>query len=211
MKLKRMAFIGLFLLGTAWAQNNGGNDSRLTQVRIVPQQITDFERYALHADEPLVSLTFPAVRTEIGPNLLLSLTPRALAPFDAPNAIKVMAIEFRLSQSSPPGRGAPSHSVATLIDFDELAAFRSLFNKLAASGMPQSAFVETETTVRMMSKSGTILKLTAQAGGRELLLVSNDADSVTLSLDPDSARKWADAFIAAARTLDSARESAGLR
>jgi hypothetical protein len=226
MKFKEMGVIALFLFfsmehsGEAWAQNlaaaNGVRhevpiwNTQPTQVQVVAPQLTDFERYGSHADQPLVNLTFPAISADLGGNVLLALTPRGLTPFDAPNALKALAVEFRLSQSGPATRGgelAQSHSVVTLLDFDELPAFRALFNSLAVTGMPPQRFSDAKTVVRMASKTGMRLEFTAERNGRILCVVANDVDSVTMSLDADSARKWVDALTAARRTLDIATDA----
>ncbi len=230
MKFKRMGIIALFLVLSvanfceAWAQNlTGANDARhevpiwsaqLNRVLVVPAPLTDFERYASTADQPLVTLTFPAITAVLAPNVSLSLTPRGLTPFGAPDALKALAVEFQLALSLPATRGAQllqSHSVDTLLDFDELLAFRSLFSALAATGMPRPPFSDAMAVVRMASKSGMRLEFTARPDGRIQCVVVTDVDSVTLSLDPDSAQKWADAFTAARRTLDSARDSRAQR
>lgn len=226
MKFKGMGVIALFLFfsienfGEAWAQNvAAANDVRHVvpiwstqpmQVQVVAPQLTDFERYGSHADQPLVALTFPAISADLGPNVSLSLTPRGLTPFDAPDALKALAVEFRLSQSLPATRGtelSQSHSVATLLDFDELPAFRSLFNSLAVTGMPRQPFSDAKAVVRMASKTGMRLEFTAQRDGRILLVVATEVDSVTISLDADSARRWVDAFTAARRALDVAADT----
>ena len=51
------------------------------------------------------------------------------------------------------------------------------------------------------------LELTAEPGDRIQCVVASGIDSVVLSLDVDSARKWADAFTEAFRTLDAVRDS----
>jgi hypothetical protein len=226
MKFKGMAVIALFVFlsiensSEARAQTIAApNDVRHAapmgstqpmQVQVVAQQFTDFERYSSHADQPLVALTFPAISADLGPSVSLTLTPRALTPFDAPDALKALAVEFRLSQSLPLTRGAglpQSHTVATLLDFDELPAFRSLFNSLAVTGMPRQPFSDAKAVVRMTSKTGMRLEFTGQPDGRILLVVATEVDSVTISLNADSTRKWMDAFIAARRTLDVASDA----
>lgn len=206
--------------GEAWAQNKAAaSDVRHSvpiwstqpmQVQVVAQQLTDFERYSSHADQPLVAITFPAISADLGPNVSLTMTPRGLTPFDAPDALKALAVEFRLSLSLPDTRGAElpqSHSVAALLDFDELPAFRSLFNSLAVTGMPRQPFSDAKAVVRMTSKTGMRLEFTAEQSGRILLVVATEVDSVTISLNADSARKWVDAFTAARRTLDVASDA----
>ena len=223
---KRIGVIAVFLLFSignlfqAWAQNVGAanaaphqaplRSTQPTQVRVVPTQLTDFERTTLQADQPIVTLTFPAITADLGSDYSLSLTPRALTPFDSPDTLTALAVEFRLSQSLPATQGAGlthPHSVATLLDFDELPAFRGLFNALAVAGMPQPPFSGSEAVVRMASKSGMTLRLTPEPGGQVRCVISTDADSVVLSLDATAAQKWADTFTAAGRTLDSARAS----
>jgi hypothetical protein len=85
--------------------------------------------------------------------------------------------------------------------------FRRIFDALAATGFPHSRFSNANALVRMASKSGMRLEFTAEPGGRIQCVVASDIDSVTLSLDADSARRWADAFSEAFRTLDAARDS----
>ena len=92
----------------------------------------------------------------IGANVSLTMTPRGLTPFDAPNNLKALAVEFRLSQSVPVTRAAElpqSHSVVTMLDFDELPVFRSLFNSLANTGMPPQRFSDANAVVRIASKN----------------------------------------------------------
>jgi hypothetical protein len=181
-----------------------------TQVRVVPAQLTDFERNALQADEPIVTVTFPAITTDLGSNSSLSLTPHALTSFNSPDTLEALAVEFQLSQSLPATHGADltqTHAVATLLDFDELRVFQSLFNALAVTGMPEPSFAGSQAVVRMTSKSGMTLALTPERGGKVRCVVSNEVDSVVLSLDAASAQKWADTFTEAARTLASARAS----
>src|SRR5262249_34524766 len=154
--------------------------------------LTDFERYRLRADQPLVALTFPVIAVELGPNLSLALTPRGLTHFDSPDALKVVALEFNLSQSLP-ARSAEVpqvHIVRALLDFEELSAFRALFTSLAATGMPRQPFPGAKAVVRMASKSGMQLELTSGPGGSILCTVADETDSVQLPLDADSARKW---------------------
>jgi hypothetical protein len=226
MKFKEIGVVVLFLFlsmdhsGQAWAQKvAAGNHVRQavpawstqpTQVQVVAPQLTDFERYISHADQPLVALSFPAISADLGPNVSLTMTPRGLTPFDAPNNLKALAVEFRLSQSVPVTRGAElpqSHSVVTMLDFDELPVLRSLFNSLAITGMPTQRFSDAQAVVRLASKTGMRLEFTAERDGRILCVVANEADSVTTSLDADSARKWVDAFTAARRTLDVAMDA----
>lgn len=180
------------------------------QVLFLPPQLTDFERYASSTDQPLVHVAFPAISVDVGPHISLSLTPRGLTPFDAPGALKALAVEFKLTQSLPVARNthvSQSHSVATLLDFDELLAFRSVLHALAVTGMPQMPFSDASAVVRMTSKSGMNLEFKANEDGRIRCVVSTHADSVVFLLDADSATKWADAFTAAFRTLDAARDS----
>lgn len=198
-----------------WAQNgNAGTGSQAwtqpSQVLVVPLQLTDFERYASGVDQPLVHLAFPAISADLSPHVSLILTPRGLTSFNTPGNLKALAAEFQLTQSGPSTRGgtaAQSHSVATLLDFDELSTFRALFNTLAVSGMPQPPFAEAKATVRITSKSGMHVELTAEQNGRTRCVVSTDADSVVFFLDAESARKWADAFTEARRVLDAASDS----
>jgi hypothetical protein len=181
------------------------------QLLAVSPQLTDFEAYGLHADQPLVAFTFSAVSADLGPHIALSMTPLALAPLGAPEAVRALGVEFSLSQSLPAARNAaalPSHSVAALLDFDELAAFESLFNSLAASGMPQSPFSNAKPLLRMVSKGGMRLEFTPQPQGRILCIVTTKMDSVTISMDPGAAEEWTKAFSAARQTLNSARHSA---
>lgn len=220
MKCKQMIGIALFLLSIdvssewAWAQNAlfAGNTqsgrSQPVEVVVASPFMTDFERYASHTDEPLVTLTFPAVTTELDNHTSFSLTPLALAPFDAPSSLKVLAAEFYLSQSlSSGGKGSQAHAVSTVLDFDELRTFRSLLYALAATGMPRSPFADAQPVVHMASRSGVRMEFTPGPGGRIRCLVTTEIDSVHLSLDGDSATKWADAFTDAGRILDSAKES----
>lgn len=220
MKSRQVVGITLFLLSMdvssvwAWAQNAlfAGNarpgNSQPIEVIVAPPPITDFERYASHTDEPLVTLTFPAITTELDNHTLFSLAPQALTPFEATGSPKVLAAEFHLSQSLSSGsKGSPSHSVSTLIDFDELQAFRSLLYALAATGMPRPPFSDARLVLHVNSKSGMRLEFTPGPGGRIQCLVATETDSVHLSLDADSATKWADAFTDAARILDSVKES----
>lgn len=202
-----------------WAQRGSGNGSQdktavgtshPTQVLVVPSQLTDFERYSSKTDEPVVTLAFPPVAATLGGNVSLNLTPLALSSFDAPNNLKAMAVQFELSQTTGSSRKsglAPLHSVVTLLDFDELLRFTSLFKTLAATGMPQPAFSDAKAVIHMASKSGMRLQVTADANARILCVVSTGADSVTVLLDDVTARKLADAFTAAERTLDSAEDS----
>jgi hypothetical protein len=121
-----------------------------------------------------------------------------------------LAVEFRLSQSLPAGHGtvpSQSHSVATVLDFDELPTFRTIFDSLAATGFPTSRFSDANAVVRMASKSGMRLRFTAEPGGRIQCVVAGDIDSVMLFLDADSAGKVSVAFTQAFRTLDSAKDS----
>jgi len=221
MTIRRLKIFTLFLFfamhgfNHAWGQSGGARRPappsipQPTQVVLVQPPLTDFERYRLHADQPLVALTFPAITVELDPNLSLALTPRGLTHFDSPDALKVVALEFNLSQTLPATRGTEVsrfHSVTALLDFDELSAFRSLFTSLSATGMPRQPFPGAKAVVRMASKSGMHLELTSEPDGSILCVVADEADSITLSLDTDSARKWADAFIAARRVLEAARE-----
>lgn len=202
-------------LSPVWAQNaNAGTGSQPgtqpSQVLVVPPQLTDFERNASTVDQPLVHLAFPVVSADVGPHVSLSLTPRGLTSFNTPGNLKALAVEFQLAQSLPSTRGAQaaqSHSIATVLDFDELSTFRALFNALAVTGMPQPPFSGAKTTVRMTSKSGMHVELMAEQGGLIRCVVSTDADSVVFSLDGESARKWADAFTEARRVLDAAWDS----
>lgn len=226
MKSIRMGTITLFLFlgtgnfGTAWAQNAGSvTESRhlvpawnqqSTQILLVPPQLTNFELYASNADQPLVHVSFPEISADLGPHISLSLTPRGLTPFDAPGALKALAVEFHLTQSPQAARSTEVsqwHSVTTLLDFDELFTFKTVFNALAATGMPQPPFSEAKAVVRITSKSGMRMEFTEETSGRIRCVVSTDAESVVLSLDADSARRWADAFTAAFRTLDAAKDS----
>jgi hypothetical protein len=218
MKSLRLGVIALLLFlavqsfSQAWAQN-GPQQPGSTQpapVIIVSPPPTNFERVASDADQPLVHLAFPVVSVDFEPQTTLSLTPRAVTPFEAPGALRALAVEFQLSRSLPAGHGTElsrSHSVATVLDFDELLVFRRIFNALAATGFPHSRFSDAKALVRMSSKSGMRLEFTAEPGGRIQCVVAGDFDSVTLSLDADSVRKWADAFTEAFRTLDAARDS----
>jgi hypothetical protein len=226
MKFKEIGVVALFLFlsmghfDRAWAQKvAAGNDVRHavpawstqpTQVQVVAPQLTDFERYISHADQPLIALSFPTISPDLGPNVSLTMTPRGLTPFDAPNNLKALAVEFRLSQSVPVTRGAElpqSHSVVTMLDFDELPVFRSLFNSLAITGMPPQRFSDAKSVVRMASKTGMRLEFTAEPDGRILCVVANEVDSVNISLDADLAGKWVEAFTAARRTLDIAMDA----
>jgi hypothetical protein len=225
MKSGRIAVIAVFLFLSiqnsckAWAQNGAARGSRHegtadstqpAQVVVVSPQLTDFERYSSAADQPLITLNFSPITLDLGPGISLTLTPVALSPFDAPNALKALAVELRLSQSPLPAHNtdvAQLHSVATLLDFDELARYTSFFTSLAATGMPRPAFADARTVVHMASRSGMRLELSLTPDGRALCVVSTGVDSVAVSLDSDSAKKLADAFAAAQQTLDSARES----
>ncbi len=222
MKPQKMALIVLFLLflignaSAAWAQRFApANDglpagTQPVQVVVIPPLMTDFERYASSADVPVVTLTFPAITAELDNHTSFKLTPIGLAPFDAPGALKVLGAEFRLSQSPPSARnsvGSPLHSVSTLLDFQELRAFRSLLNALAVTGMPRPPFSEARPVVRMVSKSGMRLEFTPQAGGRIQCVATTELDSVTLFLDAETAAKWTAAFSEAWQTLDSAKDS----
>ena len=218
LRLIRPMVLGVLLAGNlypAWAQNGNAGTGLQTwtqpsQVLIVPPQLTDFERYASIVDQPLVHIAFPAISVNLGPRVSLSLTPRGLTSFNTPGNLKALAVELLLSQSPGRTRGSQvsqSHSVSTLLDFDELSTFRVLFNSLAVTGMPQLPFSEATATVRMTSKSGMRVELTAEQGGRTRCVIATDADSVVLSLDADSARKWADAFTEARRVLDAAWDS----
>ena len=181
-----------------------------SQVLFVPPLLTDFERYASGADQPLVHLAFPAISAELSPHVSLILTPRGLTSFNTPGNLKALAAEFQLTQSGLSTRGstaAQSHSIVTLLDFDELSTFRALFNALAVSGMPQPPFSNAKATVRMTSKSGMHVELTAEQNGRTRCMVKTDGESVVFSLDAESARKWADAFTEARRVLDAAWDS----
>ena len=185
-------------------------ETQPAQVTVVPLQLTNFERYASSVDVPLVHLAFPAIFADLGPHVSLGLTPRGLAPFDAPGALKVLAVEFQLTQSPPVTRSSEAsqaHSVTTILDFDELSAFKSVFNALAATGMPQPPFADAKAVVRMTSKTGMHLEFEAEDGGSIRCIVATEADSVTLFLDAASVRKWTDAFVAAFRALDAARDS----
>ena len=202
-------------LSLVWAQNaNAGNGSQLStqspQILVVSPQITDFERDASAVDQPLVHIAFPAISVDLEPRVSLNLTPRGLTSFNTPGNLKALAVEFQLSQSLPSTRGAQAaqlHSIATLLDFDELSSFRALFNSLAVTGMPQPPFAEAKAVVRITSKSGLHVELTAEKAGLIRCVVSTDADSIVFSLDADSARKWADAFTEARRILDAAWDS----
>lgn len=226
MKFNRTGVAALFMFFTmqgvyqAWAQNAPSFTNpqhtllnlgpQPAQILFLPPQLTNFERYASSTDQPLVHVAFPAISVDFGPHISLSLTPRGLTPFDAPGALKALAVEFKLTQSLPVARNtqfSQSHSVATLLDFDELLVFRSVFHALAVTGMPQPPFSDASAVVRMTSKSGMNLEFKADEGGRIRCVVSTDADSVVFLLDTDSATKWADAFTAAFRTLDAARDS----
>jgi hypothetical protein len=179
------------------------------QVVVVQPPLTDYERYRLYADQPLVTLTFPVISADVGADISLTLTPRGLTPFDAPDVLKAVAVDFNISQSLPGARStevSPIHSVTALLDFGELSAFKSLFSSLSATGMPRQPFPGAKAVVRMVSKSGLRLELTSEPGDKIKCIVASEADSVILSLDADSARKWADAFIAARRVLDVAGE-----
>ena len=208
-----LLFLAIQGFSYAWAQNGGAQQTGSTQpapVVIVSPPLTNFERVASNPDQPLVHLAFPVVSVDFGPQNRLSLTPRALTPFEAPGALRALAVEFQLSQSLPARHGtdlSQSHSVATVLDFDELLVFRRIFDALAATGFPHSRFSNANALVRMASKSGMRLEFTAEPGGRIQCVVASDIDSVTLSLDADSARKWADAFTEAFRTLDAASDS----
>jgi hypothetical protein len=212
-----LLFLAIQSFSQAWAQNGGAlsgpqqtGSTQPAPVIIVSPPLTNFERIASNADQPLVHLAFPVVSVDFGPRTTLSLTPRALTPFEAPGALSALAVEIQLSQSLPAGHGTElprSHSVATVLDFDELLVFRRIFNALAATGFPHSGFSDAKAALRMASKSGMRLEFTAEPGGRIQCVVASDIDSVTLSLDADSARKWADAFTEAFRTLDAARDS----
>jgi hypothetical protein len=223
MKSLRLGVTALFLFfamqnfSQAWAQNGGAlsgpqqtGSAQPAPVIIVSPPLTNFDRVASSADQPLVHLAFSAVSVDFGPQTTLSLTPRALTPFGAQGALRALAVEFQLSQSLPAGDGTEllrSHSVATVLDFDELPVFRRVFNALAATGFPDSRFADAKAVVRMASKSGMRLEFSAEPGGRIRCVVTTDIDSVTLSLDADSAKKWADAFTEAFRTLDAASDS----
>lgn len=199
---------------SAWAQSTGANTgsqpwTQPGQFLFIPPQITDFERLASPADQPLVHVAFPAISADLGPRVSLNLTPRGLTPLSAPGALKAMAVEFQLSQLAPAhgAKVSDSHSVTALLDFDELPAFRSVFHALAATGMPRPPFPEAKAVVRMTSKSGLRLEFTAEDAGRIRCIVATDVDSVAVLLDADSAAKWADAFTEAFRTLDAAKDS----
>lgn len=225
MKSGGIGAIAIFLVcsiancGDGWAQSGSGNgsqdksaveNSHPAEVLVVPPQLTDFERYSSKTDEPVVTLGFPPITASLGSNVSLVLTPLALSSFDAPNNLKAMAVRFELSQftgSSRKSGSAPLHSVVTLLDFDELLRFTSLFKKLAATGMPQPAFSDAKAVIHMASKSGMRLQVTVEANDRILSVVSTDADSVTLPMDSVTARKLVDAFTAAERVLDSAEDS----
>jgi hypothetical protein len=210
-------FLAMQSFSQAWAQNGGAlsepqqtGSMQPAPVIIVSPPLTSFERAVSNADQPLVHLAFPTVSVDFGPQTNLSLTPRAVTPFEAPGALRALAVEFQLSRSSPAGHDiepSESHSVATVLDFDELMLFRRIFNALAATGFPHSGFSDAKAVVRMASKSGMRLEFTAEPEGRIQCVVASAIDSVTLSLDADSARKWADAFTEAFRTLDAARDS----
>src|SRR5215475_7435057 len=132
----------------AWAQIGGvvsgpqpSGSMQPAPVIIASPPLTNFERVAFNADQPLVHLVFSVVSVDFGPQTTLSLTPSALTPFGAPGAVTALAVEFRLSQSLPAGHGtvpSKSHSVATVLDFDELPVFTRIFNALAATGFPPS-------------------------------------------------------------------------
>jgi len=212
-----LLFLGTQSFSQAWAQKGGAfsgpqptGSTQPAPVIIVSPPLTNFERAASNADQPLVHLAFPVVSVDFGRQTTLSLTPRALTPFEAPGALRALAVEFELSRSLPAGHGpelSQSHSVATVLDFDELPVFRRIFNALAATGFPHSGFSDAQAVVRMSSKSGMRLEFTAEPGGGIQCVVASDIDSVTLLMDSDSARKWADAFTEAFRTLDAARDS----
>jgi hypothetical protein len=212
-----LLFLATQSFSQAWAQNShalpGPQQAGSTQpapVMIVSPPLTNFERVASNADQPLVHLAFSAVSVDFGSQTMLNLTPRALTPFETPGALRALAVEFQLSQSLPAGRGvelSQSHSVATVLDFDELPVFRRIFNALATTGFPHSGFSDAQAVVRMASKSGMRLEFTAEPGGRIQCVVASNIDSVTLSLDADSVKKWADAFTEAFRTLDAASDS----
>jgi hypothetical protein len=206
-----LQFVTLQNFSVAWAQNvPSPNERQPEPVMVVPTQLTNFERYAANPDLPLVHLSFPAVLADLAPHISLTLTPRALTPFDAPGTLKALAVEFHLSQTPPVNRIADvskAHSVTTLLDFDEVLAFRSVFNALAAMGVPQPPFPDARAVVHLTSKTGMHLEFTAEQGCRIQCLVSNEDDSIGFSLDFDSARKLADAFTAAFRTLDAAKDS----
>jgi hypothetical protein len=224
MKFKQIAAVALFLFfsmenfSEAKAQTVAARGSRHAvalagqqpaQVLIIPDQLTDFERYASQADQPLVTVSFSAIAAA-APGALLRLTPLALAPFNAPNALKALAVEFHLSQSSSSASGAEVskvHSVTTLLDSDELLGVRSLFHVLAVSGMPRSQFSDAKTLVQLVTKTGMRLEFMGQPGGRIQCSVTTEADSVVLSLDEESVTKWEEAFYSAWRTLDSAKDS----
>jgi hypothetical protein len=222
MKIMGMKAIALLLFFSmhsfdhAWAQIAGGTRHphpssipQPTQVVLVQPPLTDFERYQLHTDQPLVMVTFPVISADLGPDIFLNLTPRGITHFDSPDALKAVALEFSLSQSLPAARStevAQVRTVTALLDFEELSAFRALFTSLSATGMPRQPFPGAKALVRMASKSGMHLELTAEPGGAILCTVADEVDSIKLSLDADSARKWADAFIAARRVLEAARE-----
>lgn len=222
MKFIFTTIIGLYLFCsvTTWAQNLVGHDWRRLgpisttqpgQVSLVPSPLTIFENDISQIDRPLVTVSFPAVSADLGSHTSLNLVPLGLASLDAPQVLRTLAVEFHLSQSGLTSRNTtevpPSHSVVTILDFGELPAFRSLFNALAVTGMPQLAFSGATPTVRMTSRSGMRLEFTAEPGGRILLVATTEADSVSLSLDADVARKCADAFTAADRSLDAAKDS----
>lgn len=221
-----VALLLLFLLSAfcgAWAQsiptvNASMHETSLgnrqpEQVLVVPPQLTDFERYASRTDQALVSLSFPQTSTDLADGLALTLTPRALTSLDAPNsrnAPELLAVEFHLSQSLPSTStgGLPRRrSILTLLDFDELPAFQSLFRTLATTGMPQMAYSDVKAVVRMTSKSGMHLEFAREPNGGIQCVIATEADSITFLLDQHSANQWVDAFTAAARTLDSAKES----
>jgi len=212
-----LSFLAIQCSTFAWAQNGGAvsgpqqaGSAQPAPVIIVSPPLTNYERVASNADQPLVHLAFPVVSVDVGPQTTLSLTPHALTPFGAPGALRALAVEFQLSRYMPARNGtelSQSHLVATVLDFDELLVFRRIFNVLAATGFPPSRFSDAKAVVRMASKSGMRLELTAEPGGRVQCVVASDIDSVTLSLDLDSARKWADAFTEAFRILDAVRDS----
>lgn len=217
-----MAIIGLGLSCSipTWAQNYPlGNAGRRLgaistmppgQVTLVPSPLTIFDNDISRVDQPFVTLSFSTVSADLGSHTSLNLVPLGLASLDAPQVLKTLAVEFHLSQSDLAARNAEVpqfHSVVTILDFNELPAFRSLFNALAVTGMPQPAVSGAKPTVRMTSRSGMRLEFTADTDGRILLVATTEADTVSLSLDADLVRKCADAFTAADRTLDAAKGS----
>src|SRR5262249_42855738 len=118
-----LLFLVIQNFNQAWAQN-GGPSSGLQQngstqpapLIIVSPPRTNFERFAANVDQPLVHLAFPVVSVDFGSETTLSLTPRALTPFEAPGALRALAVEFRLSRSLPAAQGTELtrlHSVAT--------------------------------------------------------------------------------------------------